>query len=376
MEPDESRGLAGPREKEWRHLQMFGLQQRHLSPPKLLEKEVGKAAPKRKVGEFDTDGEKNKKKRIMAHLRRFSRTGNLSHRDSTAESKSEPVKDANNGRFEKEDTCSNVTLNEIGANLKELLLRVASIERVLRSCKSFMNVEEKLPPKKGPELGVPDDQSEQLEEDVVVGSPSLRKGSGSRVPKSGKSAARKLFKPNPSMYDPLDVSYMARDVKPFQDWHDKARWRRMGWLCDEHIDALTNLLLFKYNQAKERFLSGWALMELLGTGILMHEDLQNVSGTLMDYVEGKLPREGGLPWAEATKLIGIANVNKNHWVYYSILLEEQRIVVYDSRSKYSDWALISQQFENMSRFVSLMCQIVGIWSQKHKKKALKSVWDV
>ncbi|KAH6794797.1 hypothetical protein C2S52_005274 [Perilla frutescens var. hirtella] len=159
------------------------------------------------------------------------------------------------------------------------------------------------------------------------------------------------------------------------DWFTQLR-KRDGWLSSEHIDALTNLLLFKYNHAKDKFDSGWTLIEVLGTGLLLNGDPQNVSGMLMDYVRGKLPREGGLPWGEASKVIGIANVNENHWVCYMILLNEQRIVVYDSTSKRSDWPRIAQQFENMSRFVPLLCQIAGLWVGKQRKEPLKPVWDV
>ncbi|KAH6797525.1 hypothetical protein C2S52_022079 [Perilla frutescens var. hirtella] len=278
-------------EEEWMHLQRLGLQQRHLSPTKLLEKGMGKAAPS-------------------------IRKTNLPSLDSTAESKRHPAKDTDNERFLDEDTYTNVTLTEIGANVKEFPLRIDSTER------SDVMEDDEITPTESELVGV------QREEDVDVGSPSLRKGSCSVVLKSGKSAARPLM-PSPS-----------KNVMTKQE-------RREYCMC-QHIDALTNLLLFKYNQAKQRFLSGWTLLELLGTGPLMNEDLQNVSGTLIDYVLGKLPREGGLPWAEASKVIGIANVNKNHWVCYLISLEEQRIVVYNSTSRSSNWSLIAKQFENMS----------------------------
>ncbi|KAH6763165.1 hypothetical protein C2S52_020598 [Perilla frutescens var. hirtella] len=163
MEPAEHRGLVGPSEEEWKHLQMLSLQQRPMSPPKLFEKTVGKALKCKDDENYPTQSSWQRKK---------------------------------------------------------------------------------------------------LEEDEVVGNPSLWKGSASRVPKFEKSAAHKLCTPNPSMYDLLDASYMARDVKPFQNWYGKAR------------------------------------------------------------------------------------------------------------------GLVSQHFENMSRFVPLLCRIVGIWSQKHKTENLKPVWDM
>ncbi|KAH6762528.1 hypothetical protein C2S52_019961 [Perilla frutescens var. hirtella] len=293
-EPVQPRGLLPPTEEELRHLQRLGLQQIHVSPPKLYPE---------------------------------------------------------------------VTLTEIGSSVKELLVRVGCIEMVMRSCKCLVNVDAVAGAKPGPSVHLSDLQSplpprkdSDLPKDVDI-SPSeceadgsqkeegdlveasLWKGSSSVPPKSLKSSIRKLFTHNAVLYDPLHISFMPCDAQRFEDWHDNARkngmpcetplpitslprvnweWfnplmRPRGWLGSEHIDALTNLLLLKYKQNKQRFLSGWTLMEQLGMGLLMRDDPQNVSGTLMDYVLGKLPREAGLPWAEARHVIGTANVNGNHW---------------------------------------------------------------
>ncbi|KAH6757675.1 hypothetical protein C2S52_023337 [Perilla frutescens var. hirtella] len=323
--------------------------------------------PKRKGHAVDIEGQKKKRKRPTTHPHWSARiNASIPPLDSTAESKSRPANDSPDARFLNEDVCTNVTLSEIiAANLKELLVRVASIEKVMCSCRCLMNVGEEVGAKKGVGYHVPEfkknnddstpldyheDDVEKVDTTVLLGRPSLRKGSCTGELKSARSSARKLFIRNPSLYDPMHVSYMAVDAKPFQDWYDNTR--DIGIPCEtplpisievelddlldcmcQHIDVLTNLLLFKYNRAKDKFDSGWTLIEALGTGLLLNGDPQNVSGTLMDYVRGKLPREGGLPWGEASKVIGIANVNGNHW-------------------------------------------IAGLWVGKQRKEPLKPVWDV
>ncbi|KAH6787879.1 hypothetical protein C2S52_007431 [Perilla frutescens var. hirtella] len=198
-------------------------------------------------------------------------------------------------------------------------------------------------------------------------------------PSSTKSVPRQLFTPTNAMYDPLEVTYHHKFTMPFQKWYDTAvkiksvpetplpiisksrvpvswfhdLWKRRGWLANEHINALMNLLLFNYKRAKESFLSGWAVWDALGT-----------------------PREGGLPWVEARQVIGVANVNKNHWVCYAICFESQIVTIYDSMRGSNNWATIVGHFEHMVRYVPWLCHHAGIWEQKNMSGELRDVWEI
>ncbi|KAH6757448.1 hypothetical protein C2S52_023430 [Perilla frutescens var. hirtella] len=370
--------------------------QRHLSPAKLLP-EVGRMAspPKRKGRAVDIEGQKKKRKRPTTRPRRSARINtSIPSLDSTVESKSHPANDSPDARFLNEDVCTNVTLSEIiAANLKELLVRVASIEKVMRSCRCLMNVGEEVGANKGVGYPVPEfkknnddstpldyheDDVEKVDTIVLLGRPSLQKGSCTGELKSARSSALKLFIRNPSLYDPMHAFYMAVDAKPFQDWYDNARdigipcetplpissrsrvdwdWftqlrKRDGWLSSEHIDALTNLLLFKYNRAKSKFDSGWTLIEALST-VIWRLTVEWRSTECIWDADG----------------LCSGQISLRRWLAMGI-------VVYDSTSKRSDWPRIAQQFENISRFVPLLCQIAGLWVGKQRKEPLKPVWDV
>ncbi|KAH6757829.1 hypothetical protein C2S52_023266 [Perilla frutescens var. hirtella] len=227
----------------------------------------------------------------------------------------------------------------------------------------------------------------------------LRKNAG---PSSTKSVARQLFSPTNAMYDPLEATYHHKLTQPFQEWYDtvvkiqpepetpfpiisKPRvpvsWfhdllERTGWLCDEHIDALTNLLLFKYKRANESFLSGWAVLDVLSTGFLLKGDYSNTWESMMHYVNGVWPREYGLPWVEARQVLGVANVNKNHWVCYAICFESQTMTIYDSARGNTSWGSIAGHFLHMSRYMPWLYSHAGIWEQKKMGCELRDVWEI
>ncbi|KAH6794486.1 hypothetical protein C2S52_004963 [Perilla frutescens var. hirtella] len=227
----------------------------------------------------------------------------------------------------------------------------------------------------------------------------LRKNAG---PSSTKSVARQLFSPTNAMYDPLEATYHHKLTQPFQEWYDTAvkiqpepetpfpiiskprvpvSWfhdllERTGWLCDEHIDVLTNLLLFKYKRANESFLSGWAVLDVLGTGFLLKGDYNNTWESMMHYVNGVWPREYGLPWVEARQVLGVANVNKNHWMCYAICFESQTVTIYDSARGNTSWGSIAGHFLHMSRYMPWLCSHVGIWEQKKMGCELRDVWEI
>ncbi|KAH6766534.1 hypothetical protein C2S52_017517 [Perilla frutescens var. hirtella] len=201
-----------------------------------------------------------------------------------------------------------------------------------------------------------------------------------------KCVARKLFGTKSGKYDPSEGAYKHIQVKQFEVWQTAASkvqpepetplpiisklrvpvswfepiWRRRYRIADEHIDALTNLLLFKYKRSKGQFLSGWAVMDALGTGYLRNGRFEATASNLFEYISGRWPREGGLPWVEASQVIGVANVNKNHWVCYRIDFASQCVTIFDSMRDRDGWATIADQFEHMLHYIPWLCRHFGV----------------
>ncbi|KAH6757665.1 hypothetical protein C2S52_023344 [Perilla frutescens var. hirtella] len=217
-----------------------------------------------------------------------------------------------------------------------------------------------------------------------------------------KSVARKLFGTKSGKYDPSEGAYKHIQAKQFEVWQIAASkvqpepetplllisrsrvpiswfeplWRRMYWLADEHIDALTNLLLFKYKRSKGQFLSGWAVMDALGMGYLRNGRFEATASNLFEYISGRWPREGGLPWVEVSQVIGVANGNKNHWVCYRIDFASQCVTIFDSMRSKNGWATIADQFEHMLRYIPWHCGYFGIWEEKKMSVPLREVWEL
>ncbi|KAH6809105.1 hypothetical protein C2S51_026888 [Perilla frutescens var. frutescens] len=374
-------GIVGPSKDEWQHLQGLGLQERHMSPPKLF------VAPplKRKAGEG---------------LRSGRLKDNTVHVDLTAESKSLPVNEKGKDSHV-EEIVSNVTLQEIDGQMKALVRKLDVIESLHRRCKCCWKVFAGAVNEEGgdgvePDERVPNEVPEDEEKESVevveavdekceddglsIGkkdlvddlmkpaavSPKTDKGleepdertSSKRKlrkndgPSSTKFVARQLFTPTNAMYDPLEATYHHKFTLPFQKWYDTAvkikpepetplpiisksrvpvSWfddllTRRGWLADEHIDALTN--------------------------------------------------EYGLPWVEARQVLGVANVNKNHWVCYAICFESQTVTIYDSACGSTNWGSIAGHFLHMSRYIPWLCSHAGIWEQKKMGSELRDVWEI
>ncbi|KAH6775102.1 hypothetical protein C2S52_012663 [Perilla frutescens var. hirtella] len=243
------------------------------------------------------------------------------------------------------------------------------------------------------------DESDSVE-GARISQVQARKNAG---PSGTKSVARELFASNKDrFYDPLEATFHPKNTKAFEDWYDAAKkltpepetplpliskptvkvlwfeslWGRREWLWDEHIDALTNLLLWKYKRAKESFESGWAVMDALGTGFLLHGDFEKTWSSMMQYVNGNWPREGGLRWVEARQVIGVANVSGNHWVCYAICFDSQTVTIYDSQRGDRNWPTIARHFDNMSRYIPWICANAGIWAKKKMGADLREVFEV
>ena len=81
---------------------------------------------------------------------------------------------------------------------------------------------------------------------------------------------------------------------------------------------------------------------------------------MMQYVNGDWPKEYGLPWVEVRQVIGVANVNKNHWVCFSICFESQTVTIYDSARGSNNWTTIAGHFEHMASYIPWLFSHAGI----------------
>ncbi|KAH6764696.1 hypothetical protein C2S51_015945 [Perilla frutescens var. frutescens] len=123
-----------------------------------------------------------------------------------------------------------------------------------------------------------------------------------------------LCAPNP--YDPNESEYMLDHVNAFENWVDKASksticsllhlpismapivdavwfqliWSREGWLRNDHIDTLLNLLIIMAKKEPARFLHGWTIMEMICWSALTQDNYCIVSERVGPYVRRAYPR--------------------------------------------------------------------------------------
>ncbi|KAH6793791.1 hypothetical protein C2S52_004268 [Perilla frutescens var. hirtella] len=491
---NDHRRIMRPSREEWEHLQRLGLQERHLSPPKVYVNPPSK----RKAVEVPTVVE-SKKMKVAAdclkdRLRSAKGKEKIDLVDSSAESKRK-------GPMNVQRKRSSVTLQEIDAQMKVIGHKLDGIESLLQRCKfcwkgegqeeavdddagvgavahedehavgaeseeehaasdgdeeilvdmacvnslleevfldPAMDGEEKIaddfdgsnlglglnpdkiigcgtssPPERPPtrssmwlrETEVKNSKEHKLvdEEEDAGFSKSLPKSTPKSVRVSAtKSVARQLFGSNSKNYDLFDSAYKHIHVKTIDLWQCaalnkepepetslpiisnsrvraswfKPLWGRRDWLVDEHIDALINLLLFKYKRSKDCFISGWGVIDSLGTGMLRNREFNGSADTLYNYISGKWPRECGLSWVELRQVMDVANVNKNQWVCYLIEFESQSVTIFDSMREENTWAKVGEQFEHMLRFIPWLCSYFYIWEGKQMREELREVWEL
>ncbi|KAH6763010.1 hypothetical protein C2S52_020443 [Perilla frutescens var. hirtella] len=142
---------------------------------------------------------------------------------------------------------------------------------------------------------------------------------------------------NSTPYDPHDSNYNQLDVEKPLSIHlptkviteVKATWFNdicdgEGWLREDHIDVLINLLILKYKKEPHRFKKEWACMEQIC------------------------------------------------W----ISIKEQKITVYDSMSYLTEWSVVSKPFHLVAKFIPLFLYKTNIWLHKGYTEPLKPKWDV
>lgn len=110
--------------------------------------------------------------------------------------------------------------------------------------------------------------------------------------------------------------------------------------------------------------------------LLTQSNFEESAAFLQPYIDGVYPHQGGVPWHEANVVYAIANVNKNHWVAIEILLDEQKLVIYNSISASINWKKLPKEFVTASKFMPWLCARMGIWEKRKTSCPLKAVWDV
>ncbi|KAH6762120.1 hypothetical protein C2S52_019553 [Perilla frutescens var. hirtella] len=147
-------------------------------------------------------------------------------------------------------------------------------------------------------------------------------------------------------------------------WFDKLS-NPDGWLQDQHIDALVALIM---RQAKaEDILRGEMSVSVMDTvcwDILQQDDWMMVEEIVVPFAKGSYIEDWGERWTVTRRVVGVAHLKTNHWLSYHISINEQMIIVYDSTSKDSDWSIVKQAFEKMSRYLPDICRSYGILPMK------------
>ncbi|KAH6793475.1 hypothetical protein C2S52_003952 [Perilla frutescens var. hirtella] len=123
-------------------------------------------------------------------------------------------------------------------------------------------------------------------------------------------------------------------------WFDKL-CNPDGWLQDQHIDALLALIMWqvKAEDALQPEMS-LSVMDTLCWKILRQDDWMLVEEIVVPFAKESYIEDWGESWARTRKIVGIAHMKTNHWLSYHISIDDQRIIMYDSTSKDSDWAIV------------------------------------
>ncbi|XP_057810722.1 uncharacterized protein LOC131025122 [Salvia miltiorrhiza] len=167
------------------------------------------------------------------------------------------------------------------------------------------------------------------------------------------------------------------DMLKFADapWFDVI-WRRDGWLDNSHIDALTNLLIMRYDKDdKTRKPRKWTCLEMCCWQALQEPNFDDFAHVVLPYVIGERPLRGPVNWLAATNVYGVANINKNHWVLFDVSLEEQLITVYNSLEQ--SWVYVEAHFDHMRKNIPTVCAMAGIgYSRAGSKLPMEDCWRV
>lgn len=140
------------------------------------------------------------------------------------------------------------------------------------------------------------------------------------------------------------------------------------WLCTDHLDALINMLVYKQRLDPDMFLSGWTCIEQYGWVTTSDENFEQRLDVLRPYVVGTLPKEGGLAL--------FANLSNTHWVAVKILMEEQKLVIYNSISTSINWKKLPKLFLTATRFIPWLCERLDVWEKRNTSSPLRKIWEV
>ncbi|XP_057786596.1 uncharacterized protein LOC131004043 [Salvia miltiorrhiza] len=153
-------------------------------------------------------------------------------------------------------------------------------------------------------------------------------------------------------------------------------WKARGWLSSDHIDCLVHLNIAAFKRNPTAFLTKWTVVEQIGWNALCAVTEDVLRSQLKPYIEGRAPYQLATPWWEAEKVVGLAQLQKEHWVCYEINIDEQCVIIYDSLSSSRDPLLVRKPFARVLINLAWMCQECKLWERRFKKKSLHQVWEL
>ncbi|KAH6800204.1 hypothetical protein C2S52_000668, partial [Perilla frutescens var. hirtella] len=90
---------------------------------------------------------------------------------------------------------------------------------------------------------------------------------------------------------------------------------------------------------------------------------------------GHYPINYPVEWRRVKRICGVGNIAE-HWVAYEVSLEGQCIKVYDPLSTSNLWEPISKLFHIMAHNIPKLLRHLRIWDMNPMSNPLQSVWDV
>ncbi|XP_057808431.1 uncharacterized protein LOC131022905 [Salvia miltiorrhiza] len=149
-------------------------------------------------------------------------------------------------------------------------------------------------------------------------------------------------------------------------------WKPNGW----HIDCLVNMNIAAFKRDQTGFLAKWTVVEQTGWNALCALTHVVLRSQLKPYVEGRAPFQLATPWWEAEKILGSAQVNRDHWVCYEIQIDKQQVTVYDSLSDTRVAKRVRKPFDQVLKNLAWICKEFQVWDRRSTKSRLKRVWDL
>ncbi|KAH6838023.1 hypothetical protein C2S53_009583 [Perilla frutescens var. hirtella] len=113
----------------------------------------------------------------------------------------------------------------------------------------------------------------------------------------------------------------------------------VGWLLDEHLDALLALAVETFTKAGHAAPEArdYTILDTTCWSALKQDNPTILYKQLIPYVLGESPFNCGMAWKNVKKIYGFSHVRDVHWVCFEISFTDQKITIFDSMSETSHW---------------------------------------